>query len=428
DRGTHRPGPPPGPPRPAGRARHRRAGRHRRVLPAQGHGDDHARPGVHEHRVVPVGDHLHRRRRGDPALPRLPDRAAGRVVQLPRGQPPADPRRAAHGRRAGGVHLADQPAHAAARGPDAVLRRLPARRAPDARAVVGGLDAVDLLPGRAEPPRRRAGGALDVPAAGQAADDRGVRLQEERRAAVPLPRQLPRPGRELPADDVRVPRRAVPGRPRDGQGPRPAAGAARRPRAELLDVDGADGGLLGGEPVRLDLGGHPRAVRSGARRGELGGAGDARGHPPRRRRRRLVHAQGQGQDPGRAADGLRAPGLQELRPAGGAGEGDRRPDAREVGAERAARHRQAPRADRALRRLLRGAEALPERRLLHRADLPGHGLPDADVHRAVRPGAAAGVDRPVARDGGRPADEDQPAAPGLHRGRRARLRAARPAL
>ena len=43
-------------------------------------------------------------------------------------------------------------------------------------------------------------------------------------------------------------------------------------------------------------------------------------------------------------------------------------------------------------RLLRRAQALPERRLLHRPDLQGHGLPDEDVHRAVRP-------RPPARAG-----------------------------
>ena len=106
-----------------------------------------------------------------------------------------------------------QPAHAAARGPQAVLRRLPARRAPDAGAVLGGVRAVDLLPGLARPVRRRAGRAVHDPAARQAADDRGVRVQEVDRPAVPLPRQLARPGRELPADDVRVPGRAVRGRP-----------------------------------------------------------------------------------------------------------------------------------------------------------------------------------------------------------------------
>ena len=34
-------------------------------------------------------DHLHRRRRGDPSLPRLPDRAGGRAGGLPRDRLPA---------------------------------------------------------------------------------------------------------------------------------------------------------------------------------------------------------------------------------------------------------------------------------------------------------------------------------------------------
>ena len=53
------------------------------------------RPRVREHRLVSQRGHLHRRRQGDPGVPRLPDRAAGREVQLPRGRLPADPRRAA---------------------------------------------------------------------------------------------------------------------------------------------------------------------------------------------------------------------------------------------------------------------------------------------------------------------------------------------
>ena len=43
--------------------------------------------------------------------------------------------------------------HPAARGPAPVLRRLPARRAPDGRAVLGGERAVDLLPGQPRPVR-----------------------------------------------------------------------------------------------------------------------------------------------------------------------------------------------------------------------------------------------------------------------------------
>jgi citrate synthase len=44
-------------------------------------------------------------------------------------------------------------------------------------------------------------------------------------------------------------------------------------------------------------------------------------------------------------------------------------------------------------RLLHQPQAVPERRLLHRPDLPGDGLPDGHVHRAVRDRPAARLDR-----------------------------------
>ena len=122
----------------------------------------------------------------------LPDRGAGRAGLLPRGVLPAHLRRAADRAAAGRLHRAGQPAHAAARGSAALLRRLPARRAPDAGAVVGGERAVDLLPGQPRPVRPAAGGHLHGPAAGQAADDRLVRVQEVDRAAAALPGQQPR--------------------------------------------------------------------------------------------------------------------------------------------------------------------------------------------------------------------------------------------
>ena len=219
------------------------------------------------------------------------DQLAGQG-QLPRGQLPADLRRAADRRPAGRVRPADPPAHPAARGPQAVLQGLPARRAPDAGAVLGGQRAVDLLPGLAGPLRRGAGGDLHAPPAGQAADHRGLRLQEVGRPAVPLPGQLAGPGRELPAHDVRLPGRAVRGRPRPGQGAGHAVRPARRPRAELLDVDRPAGRLVARQPVRLGLGRHQRAVRPAARRRQPVGAGDARGDPARRRRHHRVRRAG----------------------------------------------------------------------------------------------------------------------------------------
>ena len=89
------------------------------------------------------------------------------------------------------------------------------------------------------------------------------------------------PGGELPADDVRVAGRALRRRPRGGARAGPAVHPARRPRAELLDVDGAAGRLVAGQPVRLDLRRHQRAVGPAARRGQPGGARDARADPRR---------------------------------------------------------------------------------------------------------------------------------------------------
>ena len=274
-----------------------------------------------------------------------------------------------------------------------------------------------LLPGQPRPVRRRAGRDLDRPAAGQAADDRGVRLQEERRPAVPLPRQLARAGRELPADDVRLPGRALRGRPDHGQGAGPAAHPARRPRAELLHLDRAPRRLRPGQPVRLGLRRHQRAVRPAARRRQPGRAGDAAADQgQRRRRRRVRRARSRTR---RTVSSSWASGTASTRTTTRAPRSSRRPPtscSSKLGV-------QDPLLDIALqleqvalvRRLLRRAQALPERRLLHRPDLQGDGLPDQDVHRAVRPRPAARLDRPVARDDRGPGDQDRPPAPGLHR-------------
>ena len=82
-----------------------RARDHRRDHPGDGPAPDQGlrgrlradvlRPGVHQHGLVPLGDHLHRRRRGHPPAPRHPDRAALRALDLPRGRLPARLRRAA---------------------------------------------------------------------------------------------------------------------------------------------------------------------------------------------------------------------------------------------------------------------------------------------------------------------------------------------
>ena len=210
-----------------------------------------------------------------------PDRAARREVDLHRGELPADLRRAADHRAAGRVHQADPAAHDAARGPEALLRRLPAQRPPDGGAVQRGQRALARTTRTRSTRRRRAGRAVDDPAAGQAADHRGLRLQEVGRPAVPLPGQLADASGELPADDVRGARRALRGGPRGRAGAGHAAHPARRPRAELLDVDGAAGRVVAGQPVRLDLRRHQRALGPAARRRQPGGARDARADPRR---------------------------------------------------------------------------------------------------------------------------------------------------
>ena len=177
--------------------------------------------------------------------------------------------------RARGLRPEHPQPHAAARGPAPVLRRLPARRAPDGGPLVGRQRAVDLLPGQPRPVRPRARRPVDGPADGQAADHRVVRLQEVGRAAAALPRQLPRLRRQLPADDLRRAGRAVRGRRDDVPRARHALRPARRPRAELLHVDRAAGRLQQRQPLRLGLGRRQRPVRPAARRRQPGRARDA---------------------------------------------------------------------------------------------------------------------------------------------------------
>ena len=184
--------------------------------------------------------------------------------------------------------------------------------------------------------------AVDRPAAGQAADDRRLRLQEVAsgsRTSTPTTRSslvenFLRMTFGFPAEPYEVD-------PAVAKALDTAVHPARRPRAELLDLDRPPGRVVAGQPVRLGLGRHPRAVRPAARRRQPGGAGDAaeRIRADRRRRRR-VREEGEEQGGRRQAHGLRAPGLQELRPARGHRQAVRRRGALGHGqARRPARHR-----------------------------------------------------------------------------------------
>ena len=186
-------------------------------------------------------------------------------------------------------------------------------------------------------------------------------------------------------------------------GAEPAAHPARRPRAELLDVDGAPRRLVAGQPLRLDL--RPASARCGAR---CTAARTRRCSRCSSRSSRTAATCSEfvrkvkNHEARRQADGLRPPRLQELRPARGDHQGAA-PTRSSPSSAQATRcsTSQGARRGRAQRRLLHRAQALPERRLLHRHHLPGDGLPDQDVHGAVRARPPARLDRALEGDASR---------------------------
>ena len=178
--------------------------------------------------------HRARRRERHPPLPRLPDRAARRAVDLPRGGLPAHQRRAADAGAVRGLASRHHVPHVHPRErAQALPGGLPLRRPPDGDARLGDRRALHLLPrgrghpGRRQPlqadhpPHRQDARRWRPPATGSAWD------------AVRVPGQLPRLLRELPVDDVEGRRASLRGQPRPGPGPRRAVHPPRRPRAEL---------------------------------------------------------------------------------------------------------------------------------------------------------------------------------------------------
>ena len=117
------------------------------------------------------------------------------------------------------------------------------------------------------------------------------------------------------------------------------------------------------------------------------------------------------------ADGLRPPGLQELRSAG-----ENHPEGlpRRAGGTRdqgrsAARSGDGTGKDRAERPVLHRSQAVSERRFLFRHHPEGDGLPDQHVHRAVRGVAHGRLGRPVEGNDGGSAAAHRPSAADLHR-------------
>ena len=214
----------------------------------------------------------------------------------------------------------------------------------------------------------------------------------------------------VPAEPIRRSTPEIDGRAQ------PAADPPRRPRAELLDVDGAHGRLVRRQPLRVDR--RRASARCGARCTAAPTRRSSRcwSRSARRRRRREVRRARQGQELRLPADGLRPPRLQELRPA--------RQDPQEA-ADRVSRELGVndPLLDIAQqleeialeRPVLHRAQALPERRLLQRHHLPRDGHPHEHVHGDVRARPPARLDRALEGDDGEPEDQDRPAAPDLHR-------------
>ena len=200
--------------------------------------------------------HLHRRRQGDPAVPRLPDRGARGEVHVSRGRVPAALRRAAQPQAVRRVGPRDHVPHDDPREPEEGHGRLQLRRAPDGDADRDGRRDVDLLPRGTRRPRPGRADQAGPPPHRQDADDRGVRLQALDGHALRL--SLERPGLhvELPHDALQDARRELQAEPDAGAGARHSLHPPRGPRAELRhqrharDRLGAHGPLLGRSPAR----------------------------------------------------------------------------------------------------------------------------------------------------------------------------------
>ena len=122
---------------------------------------------------------------------------------LPGGRLPAHLRRAADPRRAGPLRGRDHASHPHPRGDAALLRLVPARRAPDGGARLRHGGDEHLLPRQPRDRRCRRGGAHHAAADRQAADPGRLVVQEGDRPALRLPAQRPGLRGQPAAHDVR---------------------------------------------------------------------------------------------------------------------------------------------------------------------------------------------------------------------------------
>ena len=262
--------------------------------------------------------------------------------------------------------------------------------------------AVDLLPGLARPVRPRPGRDLDHPAAGQAARRSPPTPTRSRSASRYL---YPDNSLDLVENFLRM-TFGVPAEPYEVdpvvvEGAEPAADAARRPRAELLDLDGAPGRLVARQPVRLGV-----APASTPCSGPLhGGANQAV-------LEMLEEIQADGGDvntfvrqvkdrkDGVQAHGLRPSRLQELRPARGDHQEDGPRGLRAARRSRpAARHRAATRGGRAVATSTSSSASSTRTSTSTRASSTRRmGFPTEMFTVLFAIGRLPGLDRPLARD------------------------------
>ena len=224
----------------------------------------------------------------------------------------------------------DQP-HDGARTDALFLPRLPPRCASDGDHGRRGRRDVGLLPRQHRHPRPLAARGRGDP------DDRQAARPSRRwpiKYSIGQPFVYPKNALdyavELPAHVLCRPGRGLRRPAGAGQGDGPHHDAARRPRAERLDLDGAAGGIVGRQPLRLRRGRHRLPLGPGAWRRQPGLPRDAARDRHRRPHPR-IHRQRQGQGRSVPPDGLWPPRLQELRPARQGDEGMRRRGARPAG-------------------------------------------------------------------------------------------------
>ena len=407
-------------------ADHRRHGPRDGPAPDQGRRgrirDDVLRPGVHEHGLVSQRDHLHRRRRGHPAAPRLPDRAAVRALDLPRGRLPADQRRAAR-RRSSSTGWVDE----------ITIHTFVHENVKDfMQGFRYDANPMGMLVASV--------GALSTfyPDANKIHDER-VRAIQIIRLLAKMPTLAAFAFRHnmgqpyvYPDNDLdyagnflgmmyKMTELKYQPDPRLAAGARRAVHPARRPRTERLDERRALGRLDAGRPLLGGRGRRRRAVRPAARR--------------RQRGRRCGCSRGSARVENIPAflEGVKA-GNERLMGFGHRVYKNYDPRARIIrkylddvfevrGKSPLLRRRDRAREARARRRVLHLAQALPERRLLLGPDLRGARPARGDVPGDVRDRPHERLDRAVAGDGRGPRAEDRPPAPDLHRRPRPRLRA-----